>query len=123
MSLFFFCGFRSDRGAASSVQQHHRLHRGRGHGAVRGGRRVFRVSARPLSPDEGRRRDGHQRLRGPRAVVCAAGIRAAPQLAVQLAARWGGRHGVRYLLTLRLTDVTLTLVSKTLSQVCPEGSL
>uniref|UniRef100_A0A8D3C4B4 EGF-like domain-containing protein n=1 Tax=Scophthalmus maximus TaxID=52904 RepID=A0A8D3C4B4_SCOMX len=42
-NVFFFCGFRSDRGAASAAQHHHRLHRGRGHGAVRGGRCVLRV--------------------------------------------------------------------------------
>lgn len=91
-TFFFFCGFRSDGGAASSVQQHHRLHRGRGNGVVRGGRRVLRVSARALSADEGRRRDGHQRLRGSRAVVGAAGIRATSELVVQLAAGWGARR-------------------------------
>lgn len=94
-SLFFFCGFRSDGGAAPSAQQHHRLHCGRGHGVVRGGRCVLCVSARPLSADEGRRRDGHKRLRGSRAVVGAAGIRAASKLAVQLAARWDERDAHR----------------------------
>lgn len=84
---FFFCGFRPDRRASSTSQHHHWHHRRRRHGAVCSGGGVLRVSARPLSSDERRRRNGHQRLRGPRAVLCAARIRAAPELAIQLAAR------------------------------------
>lgn len=79
------CTYRP-AGAAGADQQHHQLHRCRGDGAVRGGRHLLRVPARPLPPHEGRRRDGRQRLRGPRPGLGAARIRAAPRVAVQLAA-------------------------------------
>ena len=108
VSLFFFCGFRSNRRAAPSAQQHHRLHCGRGHGVVRGGCCVLCVSAGPLSADEGRWRDGDQRLCGSRAVVGAAGIRAASELAVQLAARWdAARHSPSHTSCFIITMLTL----------------